>query len=276
MFKRVVVGVDGQIGGRDAIALARQLLDTDGVLTLANVWSGDGAELLERERVAANVDAQLVSADGDSVGATLHELADYLNADLLVVGSSRRALAERVWLGGVTRAALHDATCPVAVAPSGYGRGARPIREVGVGYSGSPESKRALAAGRRLAAESGAKLSVIEVISQAPRDSMEDFYNPAVSIRRALRRAEERLRNLGGVVPHAVFGTEAEELALFSGSIDLLIIGSRSQGPLGRLLLGSTSLSVARSVRCPLLVLTRGAVSGELGLGQGALAGIAP
>jgi nucleotide-binding universal stress UspA family protein len=274
MFKRVVVGVDGQIGGRDAIALARQLLDSDGVLTLANVWSGDGTELLERERAAAEVEAQLVSAEGDSVGAGLHELADYLHADLLVVGSSRRALIDRVWLGGVTRAALHDANCPVAVAPSGYGRRAHPIREVGVGYSGSPESQRALAAGRRLAAETGATLSVIEVISQAPRDSMEDFYNPTVSINRALRRGQERLAKLGGVVPHAVFGTPAEELTLFSGSIDLLIIGSRTQGPLGRLLLGSTSLSVVRSVRCPLLVLTRGAVSGELGLAHRVLEGI--
>jgi nucleotide-binding universal stress UspA family protein len=275
MFKRVVVGVDGQVGGRDAIVLARQLLDGDGVLTLANVWSGDGTELLRRERAAANVDAQLVSADGDSVGSTLQELAEYLKADLLVVGSSPRALVERVFLGGVTRAALHDATCPVAVAPSGYARRAHPIREVGVGYSGSLESKRALAAGRRLAAECGATLSVIEVISEAPRDSMEDFYNPIVSIQRAVRRTEKRLGDLGGVVPHAVFGMPVEELTLFSGSIDLLIMGSRSHGPLGRLLLGSTSLPVARSVRCPLLVLTRAAVSGELGIGQRVLESLA-
>jgi nucleotide-binding universal stress UspA family protein len=275
MFKRVVVGVDGQVGGRDAIALARQLVDSDGVLTLANVWSGDGAELLERERAAANIDAQLVSAEGDSVGAGLHEVAEYLDADLLVVGSSRRALVERVWLGGVTRAALHDATCPVAVAPSGYARRPHRMREVGVGYTGSPESQRALAAGRRLAAEAGAKLSLIEVISQAPRDTMEAFYNPAVSIKRALRRTEERLGKLGGVTPHAVFGAPAEELTLFSGSIDLLIIGSRSQGPRGRLLLGHTSLSVARSVRCPLLVLPRSTDSGELGLGRRALVRVA-
>lgn len=268
MFKRVVVGVDGQVGGRDAIALARQLLDRDGVLTLANVWSGDGSEVLERERAAANVDAELVCADGDSVAATLHELADYLNADLLVVGSSRRALVERVFLGGVTRAALHDASCPVAVAPSGYGRRVHPIGALGVGYSGSQESKRALAVGRRLAAETGGTLAVIEVIAQAPRDSMEDFYNPTMSIQRALRRAEKRLGDLGGVVPHAVFGTPSEELTLFSGSVDLMIVGSRSQGPLGRLLLGSTSLALARTVRCPLLVLTRAEVSGELGLPQ--------
>ncbi len=275
MFKRVVVGVDGQVGGRDAIALAQQLIDGDGELTLANVWSPDGTELLERERAAANVDAQLESVEGDSVGSALHELAESSRADLLVVGSSRRGLVERVFLGGVTRAALHEARCPVAVAPSGYARRSHPIHQIGVGYNGSSESERALAAGRRLAAETGASLAVCEVISLPPRDSMESFYNRGVSIERAVRRTEERLAKVGGVHPHAVYGAPTEELALYSGTVDLLIVGSRDHGPLGRLLLGSTTISLARSVRCPLLVLPRSAVYGELGLDQPVVEGVA-
>jgi nucleotide-binding universal stress UspA family protein len=275
MFKRVVVGVDGQVGGRDAIALAQQLVDPDGQLTLANVWSLDGMELLERERDAANVDAHLASVEGDSVGAALHELAESEGADALVVGSSRRGLIERVFLGGVTRAALHDARCPVAVAPSGYGRRAHPIGKIGVGYNGSPESRRGLAAGRRLAAETGSTLEVFEVVSTPPCDSMESYYNPVAAIARAVRRTEERLGQLGGVRPHAVYGVPAEELALYSGSVDLLIVGSRDHGPLGRLLLGSTSVSLARSVRCPLLILPRALVVGQLGLNQRVLERVA-
>jgi nucleotide-binding universal stress UspA family protein len=275
MFKRVVVGVDGQVGGRDAITLAQQLVDPNGELTLANVWSLDGMELLERERAAANVDAHLASVEGDSVGVALHELAESEGADVLVVGSSRRGLIERVFLGGVTRAALHDARCPVAVAPSGYARRGHPVGKIGVGYNGSPESRRALAAGRLLAAETGARLEVFEVISAPPRDSMDSFYNPIASIERAVRQTEERLGRLGGVEPHAVYGVPAEELTLYSGAVDLMIVGSRDHGPPGRLLLGSTSLSLARSVRCPLLVLTRAMVPGELGLNQPVLEGVA-
>lgn len=37
MFGRTIVGVDGSSGGRDAIALARQLVGPDGKLTLAHV-----------------------------------------------------------------------------------------------------------------------------------------------------------------------------------------------------------------------------------------------
>ena len=37
MFKNVLVGVDGRENGRDAIALASDLIDPGGRLTLANV-----------------------------------------------------------------------------------------------------------------------------------------------------------------------------------------------------------------------------------------------
>jgi hypothetical protein len=41
MFRRVLVGVDGRSGGRDAIALARRLAAPDGVITLAHIYGED-------------------------------------------------------------------------------------------------------------------------------------------------------------------------------------------------------------------------------------------
>ena len=46
---------------------------------------------------------------------------------------------------------------------------------------------------------------------------------------------------------------------MYGQSIDLLVVGSRGYGPLGRLMHGSTSTKLARIARCPLLVLTRAA-----------------
>ena len=66
---------------------------------------------------------------------------------------------------------------------------------------------------------------------------------------------------LGGVEPHAGHGEPAEELALYSRSVDLLVIGSRGYGPIGRVVHGSTAEKLARTARCPLLVLTRGATT---------------
>jgi Universal stress protein family len=54
-------------------------------------------------------------------------------------------------------------------------------------------------------------------------------------------------------------GGAAEELALYGASLDLLVIGSRGYGPVGRLVHGSTSRQLARAARCPVLVLARSA-----------------
>jgi nucleotide-binding universal stress UspA family protein len=55
------------------------------------------------------------------------------------------------------------------------------------------------------------------------------------------------------------YGDAAEELALYSASLDLLVVGSRGFGPIGRLIHGSTSTKLTHMARCPLLVLPRSA-----------------
>jgi nucleotide-binding universal stress UspA family protein len=74
---------------------------------------------------------------------------------------------------------------------------------------------------------------------------------------RLLEDACARIAALGDVEPRAAYGQPAEELALYSASLDLLVVGSRGYGPIGRLIHGSTSQQLAHSARCPLLVLTR-------------------
>ena len=68
-----------------------------------------------------------------------------------------------------------------------------------------------------------------------------------------------RLDDLEGVEGDATYGDPGDELAAFSGELDLLIVGSRSYGPVGRMFNGSTSNYLARRSSCPLLVLPRSA-----------------
>jgi nucleotide-binding universal stress UspA family protein len=277
MFKQIVVGVDEHEGGRDAIALAKNLLARDGELTLAYVYPGDtyvyrGAsaayeagererarELLEKVRGETEVQAHMRWREAPSVGRGLHELCEVIGADLLVVGSSRRGLLGRVLIGDDTRAALNGAPCAIAIAPTGYSAQSVAMREIGVGYDGSPESEHAVAIARRIAAECGAKLSAFEAVS-LPTYA---FIGGPAPIDDALEQlvddARDRITALGGVEPHAAYGRPVEELAVYSASLDLLIVGSRSYGPIGRLIHGSTSLELAGAARCPLLVLTRAA-----------------
>ena len=78
-----------------------------------------------------------------------------------------------------------------------------------------------------------------------------------------LAEATTRLQELDDVQGSAVYGLTGEELAAFGASLDVLVVGSRSYGPVKRLVLGSTSDYLERHARCSLLVLPRSAVPAE-------------
>jgi nucleotide-binding universal stress UspA family protein len=135
MFTHIVVGVDGGQGGRDAVALAKQLAQPDSKITLANCYGetgmlrlaadrmhADSSEMLTRTAALASVDARLVSLAYASVSRGLHQFATHAAADLLVLGSCHRGTLGRALLGEHSRDVLSDAPCPVAIAPSGYAR----------------------------------------------------------------------------------------------------------------------------------------------------------
>ena len=252
MFRQIVVGVDEQQGGQSAIALAKTLLARGGELTFAYVYAGDvffyraaSAGVVDSERQRAfdmlkktceetGVDAHLRWRGAPSVGQGLHELCEVFEADLLVVGSSRRGLLGRVLIGDDTRAALNGAPCAIAIAPAGYSREPAVMREIGVGYNGSPESEHALELARLLAADTGAKLSAFEaiVLPAGFFTTARMVLNGAVDA--VVAEARERILALGGVEAHAAYGHPAEELALYSASLNLLVVGSRGYGPIGR------------------------------------------
>jgi len=277
MFKNVISGVDGRGGRRDAIALATKLLDGAGSLTLVHVRQGatnpyhaiapglldeerDASEkLLERERVETGVSAELVSVVGQSPGRGLHERAEEQDADLIVVGSCKRGVLGRVMVGDDASAALNGSPSAVAIATAGYRELGRPLEKLGVAYNGSPESEDALKAARELAHETGGRVSALEVVHLSAYAFGGLVAAPPMgdAIEEMLSQAEARMRALKGVEGRASYGLPGEDLAAFSDEVDLLIVGSRSYGPVRRLVYGSTSTYLERHARCSLLVLPR-------------------
>ncbi len=239
MFFNILVGVDGHGGGRDAIALAKQLSTPWEQITLAHACGDDwkpgrdgplsrlvrhqrSHQLLTRERALAGLDARLYVSIGRPVGRALHALAERRGCDLLVVGASRRGPFGRVVYGDDTRASLNGAPCAVAIAPRGY-TGESDLARIGVGYDDSPEAARALDLAHALAEHHDSKVDALPVVSP-------------LSI---------------------AYGEPGDELLRFSEQLDLLIVGSRSFGPVDRLFEGSTSNYLARRAHCPLLILPR-------------------
>ena len=286
MFRKVIVGVDGGATGRDAVSLARLLVAADGRIALAHVHeltpvrgasgaygpaeTGESMQLLDAERSAAGIDAQLLAITASSVGRGLHYLAQTQNADLLCVGSNPRSFAGRVLMGDVSRAALIGAPCAVAIAPLEFASEHRAIATIGVGYDASRESEAALAFARDLAAHHHAALSAMTVVEPSPYASIA---RGRVG-EQELAEARRELAALDGVQGAVASGLAGEELALFSAGLDILIVGSRGYGPLRSLMLGSTATHLAGSARCPLLVLPRleeedGTKAARVGLEEG-------
>jgi nucleotide-binding universal stress UspA family protein len=275
MFNKIIVGVDEHDGGRDAIALAHNLAEPQSKLTLVHIHAGFAAigrgtnrdfeaverdhaqALLERVRAATGIDAELLAHGAASVGHGLHELAQSLAADLLVIGSNRRTLTGRVLIGDDASVALNHSPCAVAIAPAGYAQHPHPMREIGVAYNGTAESEHAIAVARKLAEQHTAKLSAFEAVS-LPSYAFVGVPAPTEDIVESLvEDAIARIEALGGIEAHAVYGPARKELAVYGASLDLLILGSRDYGPIGRLLHGSTTHELAHTAPCPVLALTR-------------------
>ena len=169
-----------------------------------------------------------------------------------------------MFLGNDTLAALNGAPCAVAIAPMGYAATAHQLSSIGVGYDGSRESEHGLAAARELARRYGSTIKVLSVVSLQSIPSGEPTPENWPDVAKQLMDdGLLRLRGLDDVERDVTYGEPSDELAHFSANLDLLIVGSRSHGPLGKLMNGSTSNYLAGRGRCPLVVFPRAATTEE-------------
>jgi nucleotide-binding universal stress UspA family protein len=282
----LVVGVDGSERSRDALALAARLADPGQRVLLAHVHpydrlsnvlpGGKYAELVREvaDSTAAAVQETLPSAtrrelrlvSSRSPAAGVQALADSDGASVIVVGSSHRSGIGRVLAGSVTESVLAGAAVPVAVAPPDYAGG--PLRTIGCGFDGSPESRDALAWAADLARRRRADLIALAVHSPVAFGGLTTAGGIAHgSANEALRSALDEqlgeavatLGDHGEVSGRLLEGDAVVELGEASADLDLLVLGSRGYGPIRSVLLGSVSRALVRSAACPVVVLPRGA-----------------
>jgi nucleotide-binding universal stress UspA family protein len=283
MFEKILIGIDGNDGGRDAVALAKRLAGDETELVLAFVHAGypvtvkgaaGGLELVDVTDATARL-AQVSQETGirrtltigsASVGAALHELAKRESADLLVIGSTRRGPLERILIGDDTRETLRGAPCSVAVAPAGYADSDRQITRIGVGYDASDESNAALAVARALAAQFKSSVATFQVYAYPEAVDAGNSATDSLSARAAFEELARDLADSTAGEGHMLLGSTVGELTACSLDVDLLVVGHRRLSLLGRILHASTSQQLARTVRCPLLVIVDAAVKQPAGL----------
>jgi len=265
MFSRIIVGHDHHGGGQDAVAFARLLADaTDAELIVAGVIAmgpvpvetetmyrfksrGFNAAISQRA-AAAGADSRIVHSH--SVACGLSDLAEDFEADLIVLGSSRRGPVGRILAGSIALQLLHGAPCAVAVAPVDYAADPPPrLESIVVGVDGAAESQAAAGAAADIAAATGASVRLVAVEQLGA-----DIHK---YLRRNLERAKAAFPAGTQAVEEIVAGEPAQKLRELSENASLLMLGSRGFGPFGRVVLGSTDAKLLRAADCPVLVWPR-------------------
>jgi nucleotide-binding universal stress UspA family protein len=274
--RSIIAGVDGSDRGRDALALARILAELRGArLIAASVYRRDDDRAAAESALAEAAGAErngieLRTAAASSPARGLHELAEATGAEFVVVGSTHRAGIGRVLPGATGDRLLQEAPCAVAVAPLGFAdRTDGAVRVVAAGYDLSPESEAAvdLAADLARAAEGTIRLLTVDepraarsadliagAYAARPYEDARERLHATVTERRdglpAVLRADATI--VSGFPAHELL----EEL---DKGVDIVVLGSRGYGPLGRALVGSVSADVIQASPCPVVLVPRAA-----------------
>jgi nucleotide-binding universal stress UspA family protein len=190
---------------------------------------------------------ETLAVAGTSPARVLHELADVRRPRALVIGSSRGGAIGTVSLGSAGELLLHGGGAAVAVAPNGFSAPRR-SPALGVAYGVTPESDDAVRAAIELAQRAGASLRVLHVQELAPHHELHER-RPGEHLERALAGAAAERTDLEG--------DPALALARASADLDILVVGSRSYGPLGAVLLGAVTRQLLQLAECAVMVVPR-------------------
>ncbi len=272
---RIVVGIDGSVGGQAALRWAIGFVGAvGGELVIASAWQPTFAEVsiqefetLRREAAdrvdewaasarAARVSVRTLPLDGDPREQLLLA-ADEEEADLVVVGARGTAgHTHALHLGSVTHHLVHFTRRPLAAIPAAT-RSAWPAPVV-VGVDGSEGSLGAVAWSARTAPRVATE--VVAVHAEEPGAPWAPHSGPRSSHDLAREHTEQwaaPLRDAGLAVRVSVTdGDPVDALieAAITEQAGLLVVGSRGLGGITGLRLGSTALKVLHQGQLPVVM----------------------
>jgi nucleotide-binding universal stress UspA family protein len=187
--------------------------------------------------------------DATSVVRGLHELAVDCEAELLVLGSHHRSGFIRALRGDTASEVAFSAPCGVVVA-NPADRPGTPKR-VAVAWDQTPAADQALEWGIQFVERTGGDLTILRVLD--PRHP--EGTHPGTHDQVRLSAAEEDTQLRVSARAQVLWGDPAPELIKVSHEYDLLVMGSRTHGPVRRLLVGNTSTRVIHEAHCPVVVI---------------------
>jgi len=274
MYRRIVIGWDGGAEAHDALALAGLLRAPDAAGVAACVVSDAEPPAATHWRDAlistkvAWVDPRAIR--GRSAAKGLHQCAEGMNADLIVVGSSRSEDVGRLVPGSVADGLVYEAPCALAVAPKGFRDVATDLRVVAVAYDGSKESARGLEEAAGIAGSAGASLRLVGIVSPLEVGRTDLLYHPRRSPEQAFERRRADLLRFLREAAESVPDELRPEVVVAEGQpgdmivreawngTNLLVIASRVSASARGVVAGGTAIEVMRRAPCPVVVVPGG------------------
>jgi len=285
-YRKIVVGYDASDQAEDALALGKQIaaatgaeLIVSGVFVFHPMMRGglDPIAVQEEDELAERVGATAHetgatsrNVESTSVARGLHELAEEVEADLIVVGSSSHTKRGQTLLGNVAVTLMHGSQCAVAVAPGGYrDKGDESFSGVIVGYDASPESKLALESAYDLARATNTPLRLVTVAEPPPQ-----VFGKGSGPSGGWHALKDEIENEARAKPEEARSSAPDDVTVeaplvagepLAGLVEeakapgsILVLGSRAYGPVRRVLLGSVTRRLADTAPAPLIVHPRG------------------
>lgn len=287
---RYLVGYVPDDSGTDALALARLLGGPTAAVTVCSVvpqtrlggdaaHGGPGYEQMIGERVeeaqratggmVADADFRVHFAPSAAVG--LLEVAEQVDASMIVLGSSRSGAFGRYVIGSVAGALQHASPVPLAFAPEGFAETAtETVTRISCGYHHTAEAPPALDTAVTLCRAYQVPLRLLTfAFPEYPYlRGLSVMASPHEERHENIREAEDKLAQVAATVPddvrvdiHVANGGNVGQAVAQPGwqAGELLVLGSARLGPLSRVFLGSTALKILRTCPTPVVAVARGA-----------------
>jgi nucleotide-binding universal stress UspA family protein len=201
--------------------------------------------------IADNVASEIKSVDAVSLVAGLHQLAEDLDAELVVLGVQHRNAVLRALRGDVARELTAHGTWGVAVAHEERAGG--PPRRVGVAWDQTAAANVALEWGIQLVERTGGELQILRVFDPRHREGTKPWKHDEVRLASAEEEASLRVKAQARVL----WGDAAPELVTASRDLDLLVMGAGMHAG-RRAWFGGVSSRLLHDAKCSVAVLPAG------------------
>ena len=285
----VVIGYDGGPGASDALAHGLGWageLDSGAVVVTVYPgpapispgrvdaeWvaerRGEAERLLDEARQRmATTDVEFRAVGSGSASHGLHDVAEELEASLIVMGSPQRP-QPRLLAATTEDRVIAGAPCPVSIPPRGWhDRTGRELRRIGVAFLPTPDGYEALRVAAGFARRVGARLHVTTVVA-SEAEVMSYRIGEDVEHMYVAEAKDEFQRSIDDAIAELAPDVEAsgevlvgkDTVQILAGlrdtAFDALFMGSRGYGPVRRVLLGGVSARLMRQLDVPAVVVPR-------------------